>query len=179
MRYGRIWTALFAGLCNCFISLGLSYLFFGTMPPLGDSILVYLKAPITVDILLARYYAYGIKILSYFSGLLYGFLAVCLYLQKKWCSWFLIETRPHIKSQIIIKPKSNRKKLVKREKAFIRGFPLKSRVKKFVFWFKSGKTLSSNKKGLPFIEEVLFLFHFIISSIKKEPLKALFSSKES
>lgn len=86
VRYGRIFTVLFALLCNCFISLGLSYLFFETIPPLGDSLLVYLKQPITVDILATRYYSFGIEIFSYFSGLLYGFLAVCLYLKKKWYS---------------------------------------------------------------------------------------------
>lgn len=85
VKCGTVKTALLAGGLSSFLSLGLLHLFFGSVPPLGDEILAYLKPELTVDLLSARYYSYGIKICSYFSLGFYSFLAVCRYLEKKWC----------------------------------------------------------------------------------------------
>lgn len=83
VRYGRVSTALLAGTLNGFLSL--LHLFFGTALPLGDEILAYLKQELSVDLLSARYYSFGIEICSYLSLGFYGFLAACFYLEKKWC----------------------------------------------------------------------------------------------
>lgn len=85
VRHGTVKTALLAGGINCFLSLFFSYLFFDTTPPFGDMLLAYLNQAITVDLLGARYYAFGVEIFSYLTLGFYGFLAICFYLEKKWC----------------------------------------------------------------------------------------------